>query len=225
LPFPIRLLPRQAVLSRQKLLFSKQAMTTADTFLCPAKTENNGGIMIYVSELQTPLGLATAKVEDDALTGFWFIGQKYHPTKTDDWIQKPDHPVFTRLAAWLESYFAGCNPAPDFVLNPQGTLFQKKVWELLLQIPYGKLTTYGKIAGQLAAQEGLASMSAQAVGGAVGHNPISLLIPCHRVVGANGGLTGYAGGLNKKAALLRLEGAKPLLQGNKDFEHQNPLKF
>jgi methylated-DNA-[protein]-cysteine S-methyltransferase len=172
--------------------------------------------MICVSELKTPLGPATARVEDGALTGFWFIGQKYHPAKTGEWIQRPGHPVFTRLDAWLESYFAGRNPAPDFALNARGTLFQKKVWELLLRIPYGRLTTYGKIAGQLAAREGPASMSAQAVGGAVGHNPISLLIPCHRVVGANGSLTGYAGGINKKAALLRLEGACPCPQTGRE---------
>jgi methylated-DNA-[protein]-cysteine S-methyltransferase len=169
--------------------------------------------MIYAGELKTPLGPATASVEDGALTGFWFIGQKYFPAKTGTWIRLPDHPVFTKLEAWLESYFSGCNPPADFSFAPQGTVFQKKVWALLLQIPYGRLTTYGKIAERLRAQEGLSSMSAQAVGGAVGHNPISLLIPCHRVVGANGSLTGYAGGLDKKAALLRLEGARPLRSG------------
>jgi methylated-DNA-[protein]-cysteine S-methyltransferase len=163
--------------------------------------------MVYASEVQTPLGPATAGIEDDALTGFWFIGQKYYPVKTESWIQMPDHPIVTRLETWLERYFSGCARAPDFILNPQGSIFQKKVWKLLLRIPFGKLTTYGEIAGQLAAQEGLAAMSARAVGGAVGHNPISLLIPCHRVVGANGSLTGYAGGLDRKAALLRLEGS------------------
>jgi methylated-DNA-[protein]-cysteine S-methyltransferase len=91
--------------------------------------------MIYAGELKTPLGLATASVEDDALTGFRFIGQKYYPAKTDAWLPKPDHPVFTRLQAWLENYFAGCNPAHDLVLNPQGTVFQKKVWAILLEIP------------------------------------------------------------------------------------------
>jgi methylated-DNA-[protein]-cysteine S-methyltransferase len=165
--------------------------------------------MTYVHTLKTPLGPATARAEDCALTGFWFIGQKYYPAKTDHWIQKPDHPVFTRLEAWLENYFAGRDPPRDFILDPPGTAFQKKVWEILLRIPYGKLSTYGKIAGQLATREGRASMSAQAVGGAVGHNPISLLIPCHRVVGADGSLTGYAGGLGKKTALLLLEGADP----------------
>ncbi|MDR2124771.1 MAG: methylated-DNA--[protein]-cysteine S-methyltransferase [Desulfovibrio sp.] len=169
--------------------------------------------MKYVEALKTPLGLATACVEDDELTGFWFLGQKYYPAKTGNWIQKPDHPLFTRLKAWLEKYFAGLNPKHDFALNPQGTVFQKKVWAILSEIPYGKLTTYGTIAGRLAARQAPAAVSAQAVGGAVGHNPISLLIPCHRVVGADGSLTGYAGGIDKKAALLRLEGADLLLQG------------
>jgi methylated-DNA-[protein]-cysteine S-methyltransferase len=167
--------------------------------------------MIYASELKTPLGPATARAEGEALTGFWFVGQKYSPAKTENWMRRPDHPVFTRLEIWLQGYFAGDNPEPDFILNPQGTVFQKKVWRLLLRIPYGELTTYGKIAGQLAEREGPSSLSARAVGGAVGRNPISLLIPCHRVVGANGSLTGYAGGLDRKTALLRLEGSRPLL--------------
>jgi methylated-DNA-[protein]-cysteine S-methyltransferase len=179
--------------------------------------------MIYVSELKTPLGPATARVAGDELTGFWFIGQKYYPTKPENRVQISDHPVFTKLETWLESYFSGYNPAQDFILNPQGTVFQKKVWKLLLQIPYGKFTTYGKIAGQLAAQEGIPSMSAQAVGGAVGHNPISLLIPCHRVVGADGSLTGYAGGLDKKTALLRLEGVRPLPQDGRKAKSAHAL--
>jgi methylated-DNA-[protein]-cysteine S-methyltransferase len=141
----------------------------------------------------------------------------------ESWTQMPGHPIFTQLGTWLESYFSGYNPNPNFVLNPQGTIFQKKVWKLLLQIPYGKLTTYGKIAEQLAIQEGLTSVSAQAVGGAVGHNPVSLLIPCHRVLGANGSLAGYAGGLDKKAALLRLEGANPLPQGRQKVKNANAM--
>jgi methylated-DNA-[protein]-cysteine S-methyltransferase len=164
--------------------------------------------MIYFSELKTPLGPAMARVEDDALTGFWFVGQKYYPAETGHWIEMPDHSVFTRLKIWLERYFAGCNPAPNVILAPRGSVFQEKVWEILLQIPYGKLSSYGEIAGRLAVWAG--RVSARAVGGAVGRNPISLLIPCHRVVGVNGDLTGYAGGVDKKAALLRLEGADPL---------------
>ncbi|MDR2260858.1 MAG: methylated-DNA--[protein]-cysteine S-methyltransferase [Azoarcus sp.] len=163
--------------------------------------------MVYVHELNTPLGPATAGAGDDALTGFWFAGQKYYPVERGGWLRKPGHFIFRRLEAWLERYFAGCDPLAEIALDPPGTLFQKKVWAFLLQIPYGKLMTYGEIARELAAREGLASVSARAVGGAAGRNPISLLIPCHRVVGANGGLTGYAGGIGRKAALLRLEGA------------------
>ena len=160
--------------------------------------------------LNTPLGAVTASAEGGALTGLWFIGQKYYPAKTERWIVKPDYPVFETLRAWLSDYFTGVTVSPNLQLAPQGTPFQKAVWDILLQIPYGQVTTYGEIAKQIAAAQGLSSMSAQAVGGAVGHNPISILIPCHRVVGSNQSLTGYAGGLDKKEALLRLEGAKPV---------------
>ncbi len=163
--------------------------------------------MIYSCTLNTPLGQATATAMDAAITGFWFAGQKYYPTRTQAWIEQPYHPAFAPLRHWLERYFAGENPALGFDLNPSGTPFQKAVWDILLQIPHGKLSTYGTIARQLAESRGLASMSAQAVGNAVGHNPISLLIPCHRVVGSGGSLTGYAGGLDKKESLLRLEQA------------------
>ena len=116
-------------------------------------------------------------------------------------------PVLGDACRWLDVYFSG--QEPDFLppLHPHGSEFQLAVWELLLQIPYGQTTTYGALARQLAARRGLSRMSAQAVGGAVGHNPISLLIPCHRVVGTNGSLTGYAGGLDKKIRLLELEHA------------------
>ena len=159
----------------------------------------------YVCRLDTPLGTATACAMDEALIGFWFIDQKYYPQATRHWIEKPEHPVFPALRRWLDGYFAARAPKPNFALHPQGTPFQKAVWDMLLRIPYGETTTYGELAKQLAAIRNLPSMSAQAVGGAVGHNPISLLIPCHRVVGSTGKLTGYAGGLDKKKALLRLE--------------------
>jgi methylated-DNA-[protein]-cysteine S-methyltransferase len=157
--------------------------------------------------LDTPLGKAVAAADGGALTGFWFIGQKYYPKSTEKWTEKPEEPVFEALRNWIDGYFAGENPVPGFVCAPRGTEFQKAVWDILLKIPYGRLTTYGAIAKRMAERQGAASMSAQAVGGAVGHNPISLVIPCHRVVGANGSLTGYAGGVEKKEALLRLEGA------------------
>jgi methylated-DNA-[protein]-cysteine S-methyltransferase len=160
----------------------------------------------YTCTVDTPLGSMAAAAEDEALTGLWFTGQKYYPAETAAWIDKPELPVFEKLRSWLGDYFEGKKPRVNFPLNPQGTAFQKSVWEILLQIPCGKVSTYGEIAEQLARKQGAASMSAQAVGGAVGHNPISVLIPCHRVVGADGSLTGYAGGLDKKKYLLKLEG-------------------
>ncbi len=163
--------------------------------------------MIHTCTIETPLGAMTATAEQGALTGLWFIGQKYYPSATATWVQEPDHPVFTALRAHLSRYFAGADPGCDIPLAPHGSLFRKNVWDILLKIPFGRTTTYGEIAREIARSEGLASMSGQAVGGAVGHNPISILIPCHRVVGADGSLTGYAGGVDKKQALLRLEGA------------------
>ena len=163
--------------------------------------------MIYSCALDTPLGPATATANDEAITGFWFIGQKYYPARTQNWHEQPSHVVFASLRRWLDRYFAGEAPRLDLVLDPAGTSFQKTVWNILLQIPHGKLSTYGSIARQLAASLGKPSMSSQAVGGAVGHNPISILIPCHRVVGSSGSLTGYAGGISKKERLLQLERA------------------
>jgi methylated-DNA-[protein]-cysteine S-methyltransferase len=163
--------------------------------------------MMYTCTIYTPLGAMTASAEKGALTGLWFIGQRYYPPKADTWIARPDYAVFEELRVWLADYFSGGNNVPGIRLNPPGTPFQKGVWEILLQIPYGKVTTYGNIAKKLAAARGLYSMSAQAVGGAVGHNPISILIPCHRVIGSDRSLTGYAGGLDKKKALLHLEHA------------------
>jgi methylated-DNA-[protein]-cysteine S-methyltransferase len=160
--------------------------------------------MIYTS-LKSPLGEITASAENDALTGLWFIGQKYYPADRDTWTYDPKHPIFIELHQWLEDYFAGGRNIDLPKLGPKGTAFQKTVWEILLEIPYGSITTYGEIAKRIANSKGLYSMSAQAVGGAVGHNPISILIPCHRVVGADGSLTGYAGGLDKKKALLHIE--------------------
>ncbi|MDR2489336.1 MAG: methylated-DNA--[protein]-cysteine S-methyltransferase [Desulfovibrio sp.] len=155
----------------------------------------------------TPLGGAVATAKGANISGFWFIGQKYFPRTTIFWTERPDLPVFISLRLWLESYFAGANPALDIAVTPDGTPFQKMVWDILKRISYGKVRTYGSIAGQIAASRGPASMSAQAVGGAVGRNPVSLLIPCHRVIASDGSLAGYAGGIDKKKALLRLEQA------------------
>jgi len=158
---------------------------------------------IYTTVLNSPLGKIQVAAKDGAICGLWFIGQKYFPTGVEKWIVKPDYPVFASLKAWLGEYFADKKPKITFKLSPAGTDFQQSVWKLLLKIPYGKTTTYGEIAAKLISNKKKAS--AQAVGGAVGHNPISILIPCHRVLGADGSLTGYAGGLDKKYALLRLE--------------------
>ncbi|GHV95951.1 methylated-DNA--protein-cysteine methyltransferase [Spirochaetia bacterium] len=161
--------------------------------------------MIYTTTLKTPLGPITAAAENEALTGLWFFNQKYYPVQKSTWIEKPDHLLFKSLDAWLHDYFSGKNPRIDFKLEPQGTVFQKRVWKLLLKIPYGRTSAYGDIAKALAAEK---TSSARAVGGAVGHNPISILIPCHRIIGASGNITGYAGGIDKKIALLKLEGVE-----------------
>ena len=153
--------------------------------------------------MESPLGKALAASEAEALIGFWFIGQRHYPQHSAQWREQADSPLFSSLQGWLRGYFAGKNEKPDFPLRPRGTAFQQAVWELLLRIPYGSVSTYGALAAELG---GKGKGGARAVGGAVGRNPISLLIPCHRVIGATGGLTGYAGGLDKKQALLRLEG-------------------
>ena len=140
-----------------------------------------------------------------ALTGLWFDGQKYFAEGIKPDAEEKKLPIFDEAVRWLDIYFSGRRPDFTPPLNLEGTAFRKEVWQLLLQIPYGKTITYGELAAQLAAHNGLKRMSAQAVGGAVGHNPISIIVPCHRVVGTGGSLTGYAGGLAKKLALLKLE--------------------
>lgn len=164
-----------------------------------------GDSMHYVDHYASPLGGITLAGNGQELTGLWFDGQKYFG-KVQEYEEKA-LPVFTVTKRWLDLYFSGS--VPDFTppLRIETTPFRKAVWEILLTIPYGKTMTYGEIAEKIAAQRGMAHMSAQAVGGAVGHNCISLIIPCHRVVGTNGSLTGYAGGLEKKIKLLTLEKA------------------
>jgi methylated-DNA-[protein]-cysteine S-methyltransferase len=159
--------------------------------------------MIYTSAVDTPLGRMTASGEDGALIGLWFVGQKHYP-RTALWQDAPDYPVFEALRGWLKGYFAGEAPGQEPSLRPRGTPFQELVWELLRGLPRGETATYGGIAKQAA--ERRPASSPRAVGNAVGRNPISILIPCHRVLGASGKLTGYAGGLERKRALLRLEG-------------------
>jgi methylated-DNA-[protein]-cysteine S-methyltransferase len=165
--------------------------------------------MTYTCTVETPLGSMTAAADQDGLTGLWFIGQKHYPPAAAGWTVTPDHPTFATLRRQLQGYFSGeLSSFEDMPLAPQGSPFQKAVWEALVRIPFGETATYGDIAKEIAAARGLHSMSAQAVGGAVGRNPISILIPCHRVVGSGGSLTGYAGGLHRKDALLRIEGIR-----------------
>ena len=162
--------------------------------------------MNYTHSYASPLGGITMASDGDALTGLWFDGQKYYAATLDREHEEKALPVFEQTDAWLDCYFGGREPAFTPKLLMKTTPFRKAVWEILLTIPYGHTMTYGEIADRMASQRGLPHMSAQAVGGAVGHNAISLIIPCHRVVGADGSLTGYAGGLEKKVRLLALEG-------------------
>lgn len=153
----------------------------------------------------SPLGELLLASDGEALTGLWFAGQRFFAAGLSPVRETRALPVFDEAAAWLDAYFSGREPGPTPALRPRGTDFQRAVWETLTAIPYGETRTYGQLARELAAARGLPSMSAQAVGGAVGRNPIAILIPCHRVVGADGALTGYAAGLERKRALLALE--------------------
>ncbi len=161
--------------------------------------------MHYISHYTSPLGPMLLAADSVGLTGLWFEGQKYFARALEAEHSEQEIPVLASAKQWLHIYFSGSEPDFTPPLHLIGTAFQKEVWEILRRIPYGQVTTYGAIAAQIAARRGLAHMSAQAVGGAVGHNPISVLVPCHRVVGSQGALTGYAGGIDKKRALLRLE--------------------
>ena len=143
---------------------------------------------------------------DSALTGLWFDGQKYFAACSEDRRETADLPVFEDTVRWLDIYFSGGNPGFTPPLDVRETAFRRKVYGILMTIPYGAVATYGQIADRMAVPGGRGT-SARAVGGAVGHNPISLIIPCHRVVGADGSLTGYAAGLDRKIKLLKLEGS------------------
>ena len=155
--------------------------------------------VIYISKYASPLGMLTLASDAQALCGVWFDGQKHFGQGAAGSWEEKEVPVLTQTKHWLDLYFSG--QVPDFLppLRPEGSPFAKSVWAYLLTIPYGTTLTYGQIAQQLGCR------SAQAVGGAVGRNPISILVPCHRVVGSNGALTGYAGGIQRKHGLLQLE--------------------
>ncbi|MCB6993873.1 methylated-DNA--[protein]-cysteine S-methyltransferase [bacterium 210820-DFI.6.37] len=162
--------------------------------------------MQYIQYYESPLGKILLGADDQGLTGLWLEGQKYFANYLDPEHEEKECEAFEKTRTWLDLYFRGEKPGFLPPIHMIGTAFQKRVWEILLDIPYGEITTYGKIASQIAEKMGLAHMSPQAVGGAVGHNEISIIIPCHRVVGSSGSLTGYAGGIDKKIYLLTLEG-------------------
>ncbi len=165
--------------------------------------------MHHVTYHTTPLGRVMLAAEGDALVGVWFEGQKYFAASLQGEPEDGGRvPVLVRTGEWLDRYFAGERPRiAELKLDPAGSEFRKAVWKILCRIPYGAVTTYGEIARAITALHGGKTMSAQAVGGAVGHNAISVIIPCHRVVGSTGSLTGYAGGIDRKIRLLTHEGA------------------
>lgn len=160
----------------------------------------------YVWHYGSPLGGMTLGSDGTSLTGLWFDEQERYANPLPVGCKEKMLPVFADTCRWLDIYFNGREPGFTPRLALHAAPFRTAVWKILLTIPYGKTMTYGEIAKRVAERMGVARMSAQAVGGAVGHNPISLIVPCHRVVGAGGALTGYAGGLDRKASLLRLEG-------------------
>lgn len=164
--------------------------------------------MYYKTTYTSPVGIMTLACDGESIVGLWNEGQKYHGSDISiEMTIKDDIPVFKVAKKWLDRYFAGKNPTiSELPLAPIGGEFRQIVWDILCQIPYGEVITYGEIAKIVAAKMNKATMSSQAVGGAVGHNPISIIIPCHRVVGAKGNLTGYAGGICMKVKLLELEG-------------------
>ena len=163
--------------------------------------------MIYTTHYKSPVGGILLAERGGGLIGLWIDGQKYYFGAAKDAIEEKETPILSRAKQWLDQYFAGEKPGiSELTLDPIGGEFRQEVWRILCEIPYGETTTYGEIARKMAARMGKESMSAQAVGGAVGHNQLSIIVPCHRVVGTNGSLTGYAGGIATKVKLLRHEG-------------------
>ena len=173
--------------------------------------------MYSICHYNSPLGGITLACDEEGLTGLWFDGQKYFGggifkggAKKEQGAEEKEgkrSPVLEQTVKWLDLYFSGRKPEFTPPLHLVGSEFRHAVWEMLLKIPYGQTTTYKELAGRIAEQRGIKTMSAQAVGGAVGHNPVSIIVPCHRVLGTDGSLTGYAGGIDKKISLLTLEKA------------------
>ena len=163
--------------------------------------------MLFFTTFSSPIGKLTAASDGESLSGLWIEGQKYFFDPSETPTEQADLDIFIRTREWLDRYFAGKRPSPrELSLAPRGSAFRQTVWQCLLDIPYGETTTYGAIAKRIATMLGKSTMSAQAVGGAVGHNPISIIIPCHRLLGTDGSLIGYAGGLHLKRHLLTHEG-------------------
>lgn len=161
--------------------------------------------MEYIWKYESPLGMMELASDGFNLIGAWFIGQKHFGEALGKEAKEECLPVFQKAIEWFSIYFAGKEPGFALPLSMRGTSFQKEVWDILLSIPYGHTVTYGEIASILAKRRGLTAMSAQAVGSAVGRNPISIIVPCHRVLGARGALGGYAAGNERKTYLLSLE--------------------
>ena len=166
--------------------------------------------MMYTCTYLSPLGKILLAADEIGLTGLWFEGQKYFANTLPEESVSKETEILTEAKKWLDIYFSGEEPKFIPPLHPAGSAFRQVVWQILLEIPYGQTVTYGEIARKMTKLKNTSNsscMSAQAVGGAVGHNEVSVIIPCHRVVGTNGSLTGYAGGIEKKIALLELEHA------------------
>lgn len=161
--------------------------------------------MEYNFEYKSPIGSIIITSDETEITGLRFKGESEAEVLSDKKYKETS--AIKEAKRWLDIYFSGKNPGYIPAINPTGTEFQKLVWKLLLEIPYGKTTTYGEIAGKIAEIKNVSRMSAQAVGGAVGKNPIAIIIPCYRVVGKKGNMTGYAYGIDKKIALLEIERA------------------
>ena len=166
---------------------------------------NVGGNMVYTCKYKSLIGDILLAADEIGLTGLWFEGQKYFANTLPDKRIVQETKILTEAKKWLDIYFSGVEPDFQIPIHLEGTDFQMCVWEMLCTIPYGETTTYGAIAKQIAHDRGISKMSSQAVGNAIGRNPVSVIVPCHRVIGAEGNLTGYAGGIERKAELLKIE--------------------
>ena len=171
----------------------------------PEKGTKINKMVQFTNKYKSPLGGITLASDGESLTGLWFDGQKHFGYTLSPKTEDKQLPVFEKAKEWLDCYFDGSEPDFALPVKMYGSEFRMAVWETLQQIPYGQLTTYGEIAAEIARKRGVARISAQAVGGAVGHNPVSIVVPCHRVVGTNGSLTGFGGGIQRKIELLKLE--------------------